>query len=142
MKTAFDVQKEYVTDFNELQDPLLQYEYLVQLAAELPRMDERRRARASLVEGCQSNVWLALEEKPQGCLFIECDSDTLIVRGILHLIRDVYSNRPYSEIAATPFFVLDESGLGELLSSKRNSGIRAIVRTVTDYCNSRRETRS
>ena len=81
-------QDDIVADFLSIDDPLSQYEYLLEFAAALPALDEAQKTDENLVEGCQSQVWLVLEDRG-GRLGLQADSDTLIVRGVLQLLVQV-----------------------------------------------------
>ena len=56
-------QDDIVADFLSIDDPLSQYEYLLEFAAALPALDEAQKTDENLVEGCQSQVWLVLEDR-------------------------------------------------------------------------------
>ena len=94
METAAETQQRLVADFAEFSDaPFSLYEYLLGFSAELPVMPDGERELAALVEGCQSRVWLRVIRGHTGRLTIALDSDTLIVRGVLNAIVQIYSNR-------------------------------------------------
>lgn len=131
METAAETQRRLVADFAEfLDDPFSLYEYLLGFAAELPTMPDEEKQRASLVEGCQSRVWLRTERTPEGRLAIALDSDTLIVRGVLNAIVQIYSGRTDEDILSTDFTFLEETELAALFSAERQSGIEAVMAAV------------
>lgn len=131
METAAETQRRLVADFAEfLDDPFSLYEYLLGFAAELPTMPDEEKQRASLVEGCQSRVWLRTERTPEGRLAIALDSDTLIVRGVLNAIVQIYSERTDEDILSTDFTFLEETELAALFSAERQSGIEAVMAAV------------
>lgn len=133
MNAAAETQRRLVEDFAEFSDdPFSLYEYLLGFAAELPVMSDEDKQRASLVEGCQSQVWLRTERNGEGRLSIALDSDTLIVRGVLNAITAIYSDRPCSEILATEFTFLKEAGLDDLFSAARQDGIKAVMRDIRE----------
>ncbi|WP_417142488.1 SufE family protein [Raoultibacter massiliensis] len=131
METAAEAQQRLIDDFAEFSDdPFSLYEYLLGFAADLPVMPDEEKKRARLVEGCQSQVWLNAHRGADGNLAIALDSDTLIVRGVLHAIVQIYSGRPDDEIRTTDFTFLEQTELADLFSAERQSGIEAVMRDI------------
>lgn len=131
METAAETQQRLVADFAEFfDDPFSLYEYLLGFSAELPVMPDGERELAALVEGCQSRVWLRVIRGHTGRLTIALDSDTLIVRGVLNAIVQIYSNRSDEDILSTDFTFLEQTGLADLFSAERQSGIKAVMTAI------------
>ena len=93
-------------------------------------MPDGERELAALVEGCQSRVWLRVIRGRTGRLTIALDSDTLIVRGVLNAIVQIYSNRSDEDILSTDFTFLEQTGLADLFSAERQSGIKAVMAAI------------
>ena len=92
---------------------------------------------AAKVEGCASQVWLIpdLRRDAAGrdCLHFEGDSDAMIVRGLIAVLRALYSGRPLSEIPQMDAQAeLGRLGLEQHLSSQRSNGLKAMVRRLND----------
>ena len=131
METAAETQQRLVADFAEFfDDPFSLYEYLLGFSAELPVIPDGERELAALVEGCQSRVWLRVIRGHTGRLTIALDSDTLIVRGVLNAIVQIYSNRSDEDILSTDFTFLEQTGLADLFSAERQSGIKAVMTAI------------
>ena len=131
METAAETQQRLVADFSEFSDdPFSLYEYLLGFSAELPVMPDGEKELAALVEGCQSRVWLRVIRGHTGRLTIALDSDTLIVRGVLNAIVQIYSNRSDEDILSTDFTFLEQTGLADLFSAERQSGIKAVMAAI------------
>lgn len=131
METAAETQQRLVADFAEFSDdPFSLYEYLLGFSAELPVMPDEERELAALVEGCQSRVWLRVIRGRTGRPTIALDSDTLIVRGVLNAIVQIYSNRSDEDILSTDFTFLEQTGLADLFSAERQSGIKAVMAAI------------
>lgn len=62
MKTIDEIQTEFVTAFNEIDDWMMQYEFLLQVGAELEPYPDKWRDDTHLIQGCQSKVWIHCEE--------------------------------------------------------------------------------
>ena len=63
MKTIDEIQTEFVTAFNEIDDWMMQYEFLLQVGAELEPYPDKWRDDTHLIQGCQSKVWIHCEEQ-------------------------------------------------------------------------------
>ena len=108
------------------------YRYIIDLGKELPAMPDTQKREELLVRGCQSQVWLDWRER-DGRIFLEVDSDALIVRGLIAIILAAFDGR-------TPRAILDfdiEGYFAQLdllkhLSPTRGNGLRAMVQRVRD----------
>lgn len=106
------------------------YKYIIDLGRELPAMDDSLRTEANIVRGCQSQVWLASEER-DGRLFFIADSDAFIVKGLLAVVLAAYNGK-------TPAAILDfdieayfeQLNLIKHLSVTRGNGLRAMVKRI------------
>ena len=87
------------------------------------------------MEGCASQVWIVprLEEAEPRRLHFEGDSDALIVRGLIAVLRTLFSGRTAREILETDAEAqLARLGLNDALSAQRSNGLRAMVRRLRD----------
>lgn len=124
--TLAERQEHMIEAINELGDCFDQYSYLLVKAQELPVLPERRRTPEALVPGCQSQVWLyALKEA--GRLYFEADSDTLILRGVLQLLRELLDGAACEEAVALEIRLLAETELAATFTSDRNTGVKSIL---------------
>lgn len=106
------------------------YKYIIDLGRSLPPMDESLHTPERLVKGCQSNVWIDVEER-DGRLHFAVDSDAHIVRGLLAVVMAAYQDRGPGEILD---FDIDgyfrQLDLERHLSPTRGNGLRAMVARV------------
>lgn len=130
--TINDLQNKIIADFEELEDSFTKFAYLTELATTLPRLTEKQKSTANLVAGCQSQAWLEMHCR-DGRIELQGDSDTLIVRGILAIIATVYSGRRPEEIVTADFYLLQEAGITDVLSTDRANGIAAILAKIRSY---------
>ncbi|WP_022962552.1 SufE family protein [Halopseudomonas pelagia] len=126
-----DISSEDIVDtlafFDSWED---RYKYIIDLGRELPPMDDSQRTEANIVRGCQSQVWLASEER-DGRLYFVADSDAFIVKGLLAVVLAAYNGK-------TPTAILEfdiEDYFGQLnlikhLSVTRGNGLRAMVKRI------------
>ena len=112
-------------EFASLPDGFAHYSYLTELSALLPRTPEVRQDR-HLYRGCQSKVWLHVTAE-RGLCHLEADSDTLLIRGILALFRELLEGRPVPEVLEARFDLLGELNLSEHFSSARTAGVAGLL---------------
>ena len=101
----------------------------------MPPLDPALKVPATKVDGCASQVWIVphLEDGEPRRLSFDGDSDALIVRGLIAVLRALYSGRPAQEILDTDAEgQLARLGLNDALSAQRSNGLRAMVRRLHD----------
>lgn len=133
MENMLNIQQEIVSEFNGVQDPLEEYEHLLEYAALLPSMSQDEKNSLAPVEGCQSNVWLDMDCE-EGRLKLRADSDTLIIRGILMLIIRVCGDQPCHAVANSSFSFLVEARLLSTFSQTRRAGINRVLEDIKTFC--------
>jgi len=129
--------EEIVENFELFDDWEDRYRYVIELGREMAPLPETRKTAAAKVEGCASQVWLIPElrrnDAGQECLYFQGDSDAMIVRGLIAVLRALYSGQPLSEIPNIDGQAeLGRLGLEQHLSSQRSNGLRAMVRRLND----------
>lgn len=92
--------KKYTQDFGTLCDPFSQGEYLIGLGIGRPdeqgiRRDEYR------IEGCKTGLWMEVW-KENDLIYFTTDSDSVLVKGILHIYKDLYDGKEETEIRENP----------------------------------------
>ena len=123
-------------ELDSFDDEFARYSFLVELSAYVsPHQDDLMRDEY-LQRGCQSRVWLRCEEDG-GALCVRATSDTLIIRGILYILQELYCGVSVEEVAQSDLDVLAELGIAEHFSDTRQSGIRSIERAIVNYCRNR-----
>lgn len=122
----------FIRDLNELGDWFLQYEYLVQIAAELPRIPQESRTEATRIKGCQTGAWLLLQ-KEGAVVHVLTDSDSLIIRGILAIAVYLLDGRTCSEIAGfTPRYI-SETNIAAQISPDRFHGLESAIEDIRRF---------
>lgn len=129
--------EEIVENFGLFDDWEDRYRYVIELGRDMDPLPEERKSAATKVEGCVSQVWLVPEVKrdDQGreCLHFQGDSDAMIVRGLIAILRALFSGRPLTDVARTDATAeLTRLGLEQHLSSQRSNGLKAMVRRLKD----------
>ena len=129
--------EEIVQNFELFDDWEDRYRYVIELGREMEPLPEARKTAAAKVDGCASQVWLIPELRRnaagQHCLHFQGDSDAMIVRGLIAVLRALYSGRPLAEIPKIDAQAeLGRLGLEQHLSSQRSNGLKAMVRRLND----------
>lgn len=136
MKTINEIQDEIVAEFSEFEDWMDRYSLLIDLAGEMPPMEESLKTEQNLIDGCQSKVWIdAKLEEADGVKLIRYrgDSDAILVRGIVALLIRVLSDHTPQEICESDLYFIDQIGLREHLSPTRSNGLLAMLRQMKMY---------
>jgi len=121
---AFEAIAEDMAFLDEWED---RYRYVIDLGKAMEPMDEALKTPATKVDGCASQVWIATRAEG-GRLDFVGDSDAMIVRGLIAVLKALYAGRPPSEILATDAqAAFARLGLDQALSSQRSNGLRAMV---------------
>ncbi|NLW73088.1 MAG: SufE family protein [Chloroflexi bacterium] len=126
MKTIPEIEAQFIDDFNQLENWEEKYDYLIELGDSLPEMPAELKTADNLVKGCQSSVWFATRCE-DGRLFIEADSDSLIIKGIVAILVQLLSGQPSSDIAHADLTMFETLGLWRHLSSQRSNGVTAMM---------------
>lgn len=130
--TIAELESTYIDDLNMLDDWFLQYEYLLQISADLPRIPEEERLDSNKVKGCQSGVWLLLHAD-EGRVRVQSDSEALIIRGMLAVIVSLLDGRRPEEIAEYKPRFISETNIREQISTDRFHGIHEVIRKVQEF---------
>lgn len=135
LSVSFSQQQEMLVDaINEMGDVLSQYTYLVEISAGFPAMADWEKERASLVDRCQSQVWISCVVDDDGAVWFHADSDTLIVRGVLYLMMQLVNGRQALEMEGCNFDFVEKTELADAFSDERLSGFSSIQQKMTDLC--------
>ncbi|MCU6761462.1 Uncharacterized sufE-like protein ygdK [uncultured Roseburia sp.] len=130
--TITRLEETYMDDLNLLDDWFLQYEYLLEISSDLPHIPKELRTEENKVHGCQSGVWLLLSED-NGRIYVQADSEALIIRGMLAVIVSLLNGRKADEIVCyTPRFI-EETNLKTQISTDRFHGIHEVIKNIQNF---------
>lgn len=127
-----ETQDEIIEEFSEVDDWMDKYQMLIDLAGDQEPLPDEYKTDDSLIEGCQSRVWLHAE-LTGGRVVFRAESDALIVKGIVSLLIRVLSNHTPDEILDANLYFIDAIGLHEHLSPTRSNGLRAMLKQMRLY---------
>ena len=132
MATIPEIQSEIVEDFSFLLNWEEKYQYLIELGQQMPPLPEAYRTEENIVRGCQSTVWLHRECRG-GQVFLQSDSDALIVKGLAALLMKVFSGQPAEAVLQNDLTFFEETGLSKHLSSQRANGLMAMIEQIKAF---------
>jgi len=130
--TINEVQDQIIEDFSVFDDWMDKYQYLIDLASEVPEIKPEDKTDDNLINGCQSRVWLAPAYK-DGKLYFSADSDAIITKGLISLLIKVFSGRTPEEITSSKLYFIDEIGLDQHLSPTRSNGLVSMIKQIKLY---------
>jgi cysteine desulfuration protein SufE len=130
--TIDEIQDEIVSEFLIFDDWMDKYNYLIELAKDLPIIDPKFKIEEYVIRGCQSKVWLNAEYI-NGKIVFSADSNAIITKGIISLLIRVLSNRSPKEIMDADLDFIEKIGLRENLSPTRANGLLAMIKQMKLY---------
>lgn len=133
-KTLSEVQADLVKRFTHFDNWKDRYKYLIDMGKQLQNMPEEYKTEENRIHGCQSQVWIHIEEK-DGILYMEAMSDAAIVSGLIALLLKIYNGRSPQEIANAPLDFLGEIGLLQHLSANRSTGLYHMIKRIQAEAN-------
>ena len=100
---------------------------LLQWGAQLEELPEELRAPDNLVHGCETRVWLVLDEHAQPLRF-QVASEARLLRGLLALLLLRIDGLSANHIAAVDLVDwFAQLGLSRQLSPSRSNGLNAVL---------------
>lgn len=121
--------------FEMLPDWEERYRFIIDLGRKLEPMDDADKTDEHKVRGCMSQVWLTAEDRPNGdegpVLHFRGDSDAHIVRGLIAILFQIYSDRTPQEIVDTDIrAIFEELKLEQHITANRRNGLHSMVETI------------
>ena len=135
-KTYQEIQQDLVKRFTHFENWKDRYKYLIDMGKTLQAMPDEFKTEENRIHGCQSQVWIHIEEK-DGVLNLQATSDATIVSGLIALLLKFYNNRTAKEISEIPLDFLGEIGLIQHLSSNRSTGLYHMIKRIRDEASAR-----
>lgn len=125
-------QQQMIDDLAIIDDPQERLALVVDRARQRPPLPEAERTEANRVKGCVSLAWVVGEMRDGRCFF-RCDADSPLVRGLLVLLGDFYSDATPADIVATEPELLEKLHLARNLSPTRLNGLRSVRAKIRDF---------
>jgi cysteine desulfuration protein SufE len=134
MKSINEAQDEIIEEFEAFEDWLERYQLIIEYANELKKnpMPAEDKIDRNKIDGCQSTVWFTcrLENRQ---LWLNGDSDALLVKGVVALLLSVLSGHTPKEILDADLYFIDRIGLREHLSPTRSNGVAGMLKQIKLY---------
>lgn len=121
-----------IEDLAIIDDPQERLALVVDRARKRPPLPEAERTEAHRVKGCISQAWLVGEKRDGRCYF-RCDADSPLVRGLVVLLVDLYSDATPGDIVATEPELIEQLGLARNLSPTRLNGLRSVRAAIKAF---------
>lgn len=123
----------FLEALEQLDDNVLQHEYILSFAAKLAMLPESERSKENALTGCTAQAWLELAKDGQGGIAVRGASDALIVRGLLGAVSEMIAGVPVGDVAAWQPHFMDETQVGRQLLAQRRRGIASFVERIVSY---------
>ncbi|WP_371054383.1 SufE family protein [Rhodosalinus sp. K401] len=124
--------EDIVADFEFLDDWEDRYRYVIEQGKAMDPLDPALKVPATKVDGCASEVWLHPRAE-EGRFYFDGDSDALIVRGLIAVLRQLYNGLPVDEVPAVDARAeLARLELNDHLSAQRSNGLRAMIERIRE----------
>jgi len=122
--------KEIYDVFSFFQDPMEKIEQLIDYGKMAVGIPENLKIDENKITGCTSMAWVICNYDDNQVI-ISTDSESYIVRGLLHLLQKILSDRTKEEILSVrPEDILKNIGLGNNITSQRTNGFLSAVNKI------------
>jgi len=122
--------EEIVEDFEFLEDWEDRYRFVIDMGKAMDPLPDAFKAPATKVDGCASQVWLH-PTVSGGVFTFDGESDAMIVRGLVAVLRKLYSGLTLEEVLAVDAHgEMARLGLNDHLSAQRSNGVRAMIERI------------
>jgi cysteine desulfuration protein SufE len=132
MSSIKDIQNEIIDEMSIFDDWMDKYNYIIELAGDLPTIKDEFKTPQYLIEGCQSKVWINADLE-DGKIKYSADSDAIITKGIIALLIRVMNNKTPQELVDVDLFFLEAIGLRDNLSPNRANGLVSMIKQMKLY---------
>lgn len=119
-------------DLDFFEDELQKYEYIIDLGKKLKEFKEVDKIPANIVHGCTSQVWLTHEIK-DGKMYFYGTSDAIIVKGLVYMILEIFSDSTIEELKEIDMDIVNELKLSEVITPNRQSGVIGMMKKIKEY---------
>jgi len=125
MNNATNKQETIKILFDACKTPEERYELIILLGKKLPPMNPLSKTTQNLVDGCQSKLYLH-SLLIESTLQFECDSDSLISKGLAAILMHLYNDETPEHILKNPPTILADLNIFVSLSPTRAHGLRSL----------------
>lgn len=124
-------KEKLVRNFNRCANWEEKYLYVIELGGKLPELSDSFHQAEYSVSGCQSQVWIVMQQAADGTVELQGDSDAAIVKGLIAIVFSLYQGMTPQQIVefdVRPWF--EQLALTQHLTPSRSQGLEAMIRTI------------
>jgi len=117
--------------FMLLEDPKDKFVQLMDMAKESEQLKENEKVEKNKINGCTSRAWVVAEQNSEDTYTFRTDSDSLIVKGLLTILEQVFSGQTADDIlSVNSNDILHSIGLDKTITSQRTNGFSSAVQKI------------
>lgn len=124
-------REKLLRNFNRCANWEEKYLYIIELGQRLPALSDEAHRAENKIQGCQSQVWIVLNQRDDGVIELQGDSDAAIVKGLIAVVFALYQQMTAKDIVAfdvRPWF--EQMALTQHLTPSRSQGLEAMIRAI------------
>ena len=127
--------QQQLTNLRELfmlfEDPKDKFVQLMDMAKESEELKENEKVEQNKINGCTSRAWVVTEQNGDDTYTFRTDSDSLIVKGLLTILEQVFSGQTADTILSiNSSDILHSIGLDKTITSQRTNGFSSAVQKI------------
>ncbi|RWR03522.1 cysteine desufuration protein SufE [[Pantoea] beijingensis] len=120
-----------VRNFNRCANWEEKYLYVIELGGRLPELSDSLHQPENTISGCQSQVWIVMNQGGDGTIHLQGDSDAAIVKGLIAIVFIIYQQMTAREILDYDIRpVFEQLALTQHLTPSRSQGLEAMIRAI------------
>ena len=117
--------------FMLFEDPKDKFVQLMDMAKESEQLKENEKVEQNKINGCTSRAWVVTEQNSDDTYTFRTDSDSLIVKGLLTILEQVFSGQNADNILSiNSSDILYSIGLDKTITSQRTNGFSSAVQKI------------
>ncbi|ADO48378.1 cysteine desulfuration protein SufE [[Enterobacter] lignolyticus] len=124
-------KEKLLRNFNRCANWEEKYLYIIELGQRLAPLSDAEHNPANIIQGCQSQVWIVMQQNADGVIELQGDSDAAIVKGLIAIVFILYHQMTAQDIIAfdvRPWF--EQMALAQHLTPSRSQGLEAMIRAI------------
>ena len=127
--------QQQLTSLRELfmlfEDPKDKFVQLMDMAKESGQLKENEKVEQNKINGCTSRAWVVTKQNGDDTYTFRTDSDSLIVKGLLTILEQVFSGQTADNILSiNSSDILYSIGLDKTITSQRTNGFSSAVQKI------------
>ena len=127
--------QQQLTSLRELfmlfEDPKDKFVQLMDMAKDSEHLKENEKIEQNKINGCTSRAWVVTEQNSDDTYTFRTDSDSLIVKGLLSILEQIFSGQTADNILSiNSSDILYSIGLDKTITSQRTNGFSSAVQKI------------